>query len=1456
MAQLTAFANANDCEMGRNDSTWSGCRNSLGASFAWNANADATVDTSFNGTTTYSIKRYLAEFDTTTLPANAIISAVELHVRGSWQNGGVLHYVVGHTATAPYTGGNQYGAVQNTKFSNAFSLTRDVWATVILNAAGISAVVKGGLTKLAIRTDKDIDNITPTTATYNSAFNTGDFISPDNRPYLIITYELPVMIGVNETGGGNESLSLLNTLPLSEFVGNFGNGYLYRRKLTIDNTKVIGPSDLTNFPVLVSLIDNNLKSIFNGGNVQNGTNLDIRFEVAGGTKTVRPVSNGNDLGWRAEGGDYTRVDESGPHDGDTTRLYTPTPNEIANFGVGASDVPSGATINSVTIYAVVKSVDPVPSTFQINVVANGVKYFSPTFDSAGNQTYLTYSYKWNLNPNTGLPWTLTDVNTMQIGVKKINSAAQALTQIYAVIDYNTSKLDHEIDKYDPVTGEVNAWVRIPTLYTSTDTEFYMYYGKLGFIPSEENKTGVWDSSKYAAVYHASGAANSLESDSTINNYQLNNTGAVGSSTAGKINKAREITSNANNYLSKSDSSNLDGIQKLTLQAWVRDTANDSNPRGIISKRTSATAQYSYGLFLFASRNIHFDLGNNAGNNYDTRSNSLVALTVNQWTMVHATFDGTLASASRKNIYVNGVSSINSGLANITAVNNSNSNLYIGILNDAASFPWVGQLDEIRILKDALSADWVATEYNNQNAPSNFMWVGNEESSGGGIETIAVTVFSSLADTSNSTDGVNNVNLLNLSENGVGADILSLIRIIAVNESLFGADTISLFAFLLLTEISSAGDIVNTNNTLSLSDSGNSNDVVTEQTITALNDTSSSAETLSTESSAQINDASSSTDTLDASSDVNLNESSSLSDTTDIVSSIPVADVVASSEYTDILAGSSIIEAGSGNDDQIVLGFLSIEEAVISSDTSNSENIITTLDKGVTEDSSSNEDINLLGSVLINDIVVMNEDLVRDVSAVLSESSGSGENIEVANDFDIQDILDSIDAIETVSSTDLQDTITMNDSVQNDSNLSVSENATTSEIVENSTSLLVDDTASLGESINTATSQSIEDTAVLSEIIDKSVEVSIDEIAQPDEEINIANDFIVNENGTISEIIDNSATLSLPDSGINTETIDNLNTSALQDSSSVIDASQILVQADIHDNVSPNEVISMENALEVSEISVLTDNVIQGLTLDVSDSSSHSDSVELSNSLLVEDIGNDNEEVATHTELTLSDLSQELESVDLHNGITVSDVGNSDETVLSSLTIPIDDNISAAEAINIINNLSLIDIGIIVEALTTLNTLEAADVVQGGESIEVGNRLGVMDNSLSNDTVLTANSLILNEQGTIIESVELFTHVVVAEVGGIIELINQIIKTDINDVSIGEDTLFQGTYILLSEISTISEAIQNSADILVSESAAGYETIDYYITFSLTDVGLVVELVHRGETLLRKVLIIT
>ena len=77
-----------------------------------------------------------------------------------------------------------------------------------------------------------------------------------------------------------------------------------------------------------------------------------------------------------------------------------------------------------------------------------------------------------------------------------------------------TKIPHELDSYDPNTGMLTAWVKIPLISDVSDTTIYMYYGN----PTAENQGSpgsVWTG--YSSVFHMEDVPDSSHiADSSVN----------------------------------------------------------------------------------------------------------------------------------------------------------------------------------------------------------------------------------------------------------------------------------------------------------------------------------------------------------------------------------------------------------------------------------------------------------------------------------------------------------------------------------------------------------------------------------------------------------------------------------------------------------------------------------------------------------------------------------------------------------------------------------------------------------------------------------------------------------------------------------------------------------------------------------------------------------------------------
>ena len=158
--------------------------------------------------------------------------------------------------------------------------------------------------------------------------------------------------------------------------------------------------------------------------------------------------------------------------------------------------------------------------------------------------------------------------------------------------------DHELEEYNPVTGQVIAWIRIPTLSHTTDTVLYAFYGNASITTSQQSPTGVWDSN-YMGVWHVANNGGQLSLvDSTSNANNAANNGAI--STAGKIDGG--MKTNGSTYATIGTPANLANLAQgnATFSAWVN-TA--SGVGGLIMGKDDPYDSAGWELDLNANNNF-------------------------------------------------------------------------------------------------------------------------------------------------------------------------------------------------------------------------------------------------------------------------------------------------------------------------------------------------------------------------------------------------------------------------------------------------------------------------------------------------------------------------------------------------------------------------------------------------------------------------------------------------------------------------------------------------------------------------------------------------------------------------------------------------------------------------------------------------------------------------------------
>jgi len=128
-----------------------------------------------------------------------------------------------------------------------------------------------------------------------------------------------------------------------------------------------------------------------------------------------------------------------------------------------------------------------------------------------------------------------------------------------------TKLAHEIEKYTPITGELIAWVKVPSLSAVIDTEIYIYYGNAG-CADQWDVSGTWESD-YKMVQHLE-ESSGTHYDSTQYGNDGTPHGGVIQGTAGKIDGADDFDG-VDDYIACGDDTSLNIADSITIEALVK-----------------------------------------------------------------------------------------------------------------------------------------------------------------------------------------------------------------------------------------------------------------------------------------------------------------------------------------------------------------------------------------------------------------------------------------------------------------------------------------------------------------------------------------------------------------------------------------------------------------------------------------------------------------------------------------------------------------------------------------------------------------------------------------------------------------------------------------------------------------------------------------------------------------------
>lgn len=279
-------------------------------------------------------------------------------------------------------------------------------------------------------------------------------------------------------------------------------------------------------------------------------------------------------------------------------------------------------------------------------------------------------------------------------------------------------LNFQREDYSATAGNYTAWVRVPNLSTSLNTVLYMYYGNSAVV-TDQSSTATW--SAYRAVWHFQ---NNSFADATANAYNGTNNGTTNQANA-RINNGRAL--NGTQWIELSGFPNLN--TNFAISAWINTANRGTAGQRILCDDVNNSGGYGFSLGDGGTGILRFYSRGSTNVILDSPGNAIAAN--NTWYHVVAVAD---VSNNIRRLFVNGVQ-----VSTVASVGwgTDAGNASIGGETAAGETTnrFNGRLDEVRVSNSALSADWIATEYNNQNSPATFytisaeprVWIGGSSS---------------------------------------------------------------------------------------------------------------------------------------------------------------------------------------------------------------------------------------------------------------------------------------------------------------------------------------------------------------------------------------------------------------------------------------------------------------------------------------------------------------------------------------------------------------------------------------------------------------------------------------------------------------------------------------------------------------------------------------------------------
>lgn len=267
-------------------------------------------------------------------------------------------------------------------------------------------------------------------------------------------------------------------------------------------------------------------------------------------------------------------------------------------------------------------------------------------------------------------------------------------------DANGDLIPHEIDTWNDASGESLVWVQVPTL-SGTATTFTMYYGveDVSELPAV-TESDVWTGANFNAVWHFSGSDKESANGLTPSSSDSSSTAPDYTATTFGVGTCFKASNSTLGYQVSDTWTTLGTGGTLTLSTWSKFDGTSANYNRMLSCMSDWAKPAGWELTIQNASIDQITVGSSNKSQFQYTASGVGPGSGNVYLTVVYNAGG------NTQLYTNGVLATEVSLNQVVKPTEK---LYIGSLNKSAN-RWNGSLDEIRIHRDAESADWVKACY--------------------------------------------------------------------------------------------------------------------------------------------------------------------------------------------------------------------------------------------------------------------------------------------------------------------------------------------------------------------------------------------------------------------------------------------------------------------------------------------------------------------------------------------------------------------------------------------------------------------------------------------------------------------------------------------------------------------------------------------------------------------------